>query len=67
MSGNDLKTELPQYSAKNMSSSLWTTEANNSLTFCVSALLLYSVIFCFLGCDFLVKDSINIFLGTVPV
>lgn len=51
-SGNDLKTKLPQYSAKTMSSSLWTTEANGYLTFCVSVAFLYSVIFCFFNCDF---------------
>lgn len=54
-SGNDLKTKLPQYSAKTMSSSLWTTEANGYLTFCVSVAFLYSVIFCFFNCDFLLK------------
>ena len=54
-SGNDLKTKLPQYSAKTMSSSLWTTEANGYLTFCVSVAFLYSVIFCFFNCDFLKK------------
>lgn len=58
-SGNDLKTKLPQYSAKTMSSSLWTTEANGYLTFCVSVAFLYSVIFCFFNCDFL-KKYINI-------
>lgn len=55
-SGNDLKTKLPQYSAKTMSSSLWTTEANGYLTFCVSVAFLYSVIFCFFNCDFLQKE-----------
>lgn len=35
-----------------MSSSLWTTEANGYLTFCVSVAFLYSVIFCFFNCDF---------------
>lgn len=54
-SGNDLKTKLPQYSAKTMSSSLWTTEANGYLTFCVSVAFLYSVIFCFFNCDFRAK------------
>ena len=54
-SGNDLKTKLPQYSAKTMSSSLWTTEANGYLTFCVSVAFLYSVIFCFFNCDFIKK------------
>lgn len=58
-SGNDLKTKLPQYSAKTMSSSLWTTEANGYLTFCVSVAFLYSVIFCFFNCDFQ-KKYINI-------
>lgn len=58
-SGNDLKTKLPQYSAKTMSSSLWTTEANGYLTFCVSVAFLYSVIFCFFNCDFH-KKYINI-------
>lgn len=55
-SGNDLKTKLPQYSAKTMSSSLWTTEANGYLTFCVSVAFLYSVIFCFFNCDFREKQ-----------
>lgn len=55
-SGNDLKTKLPQYSAKTMSSSLWTTEANGYLTFCVSVAFLYSVIFCFFNCDFQQKQ-----------
>lgn len=55
-SGNDLKTKLPQYSAKTMSSSLWTTEANGYLTFCVSVAFLYSVIFCFFNCDFREKE-----------
>lgn len=40
-----------------MSSSLWTTEANGYLTFCVSVAFLYSVIFCFFNCDFLPKLS----------
>ena len=39
-----------------MSSSLWTTEANGYLTFCVSVAFLYSVIFCFFNCDFLEKS-----------
>lgn len=56
-SGNDLKTKLPQYSAKTMSSSLWTTEANGYLTFCVSVAFLYSVIFCFFNCDFRGKQE----------
>lgn len=56
-SGNDLKTKLPQYSAKTMSSSLWTTEANGYLTFCVSVAFLYSVIFCFFNCDFIKKHA----------
>lgn len=56
-SGNDLKTKLPQYSAKTMSSSLWTTEANGYLTFCVSVAFLYSVIFCFFNCDFRTKSA----------
>lgn len=57
-SGNDLKTKLPQYSAKTMSSSLWTTEANGYLTFCVSVAFLYSVIFCFFNCDF--REKLNV-------
>ena len=57
LSGNDLKTKLPQYSAKTMSSSLWTTEANGYLTFCVSVAFLYSVIFCFFNCDFRQKEA----------
>ena len=40
-----------------MSSSLWTTEANGYLTFCVSVAFLYSVIFCFFNCDFRKKSS----------
>lgn len=40
-----------------MSSSLWTTEANGYLTFCVSVAFLYSVIFCFFNCDFLWKTE----------
>jgi aspartate ammonia-lyase len=52
-----LKTKLPQYSAKTMSSSLWTTEANGYLTFCVSVAFLYSVIFCFFNCDFRKKGK----------
>ncbi|MCS2229615.1 leucyl/phenylalanyl-tRNA--protein transferase [Phocaeicola vulgatus] len=51
-----MKTKLPQYSAKTMSSSLWTTEANGYLTFCVSVAFLYSVIFCFFNCDFREKQ-----------
>ena len=39
-----------------MSSSLWTTEANGYLTFCVSVAFLYSVIFCFFNCDFRKKQ-----------
>ncbi len=38
-----------------MSSSLWTTEADYCLTFCLSVTFLYSVIFCFFDCDFLQK------------
>ena len=41
-----------------MSSSLWTTEANGYLTFCVSVAFLYSVIFCFFNCDFHAKIAI---------
>lgn len=40
-----------------MSSSLWTTEANGYLTFCVSVAFLYSVIFCFFNCDFHKKGN----------
>lgn len=48
-----------------MSSSLWTTEANGYLTFCVSVAFLYSVIFCFFNCDFRKKQLLLLLIKNI--